>query len=191
MMVLRSKEPGSSPGSPTYQLCDLGQDTLSNPWVPHLQNENDNTTHPQRLNKTMHAKCLHYRQSAMFLGASLVAQLACNVGNLGSIPGLGRSPGEGKGNPFQCSGLGNSMDCIVHGFTKSRTRLSDFHFMFLEHLFFKTYSERIKIFNISKYPHSKNLMKLYSHQPEQYTNINQILAFYTMLTKFPRNSVEN
>ena len=53
---------------------------------------------------------------------------ACNVGDLGSIPGLGRSPGEGKGYPLQCSGLENSMDCIVHGVSKSRTRLSDFHF---------------------------------------------------------------
>ena len=40
---------------------------------------------------------------------------AHNVGDLGSIPGLGRSPGEGKGNPFQYSGLENSMDYIVHG----------------------------------------------------------------------------
>ena len=56
---------------------------------------------------------------------------ACNVGDLSSIPGLGRSPGEGKGYPLQCSGLENSMDCIVHGITKSRTRLSDFHFHFL------------------------------------------------------------
>ena len=53
---------------------------------------------------------------------------ACNVGDLGSIPGLGRSPGEGKGYPLQSSGLENSMDCIVHGVTKSQTRLSDFHF---------------------------------------------------------------
>ena len=52
---------------------------------------------------------------------------ACNVGNLGSIPGLGRSPGEGKGYLFQYSGLENSMDCIVHRVTKSRTRLRDFH----------------------------------------------------------------
>ena len=51
---------------------------------------------------------------------------ACNAGDLGSIPGLGRSPGEGKGYPLQYSCLKNSMDCIVHGFTKSRTRLSDF-----------------------------------------------------------------
>ena len=50
------------------------------------------------------------------------------VEDLGSIPGLGGSPGEGKGYPFQYSGLENSMDFIVHGVTKSRTRLSDFHF---------------------------------------------------------------
>ena len=52
---------------------------------------------------------------------------ACNVGDLGSIPGLGRSPGEGKGYPLQYSGLENSMDCVVHGVAKSRTQLSDFH----------------------------------------------------------------
>ena len=39
----------------------------------------------------------------------------CNAGDLGLIPGLGRFPGEGKGYPLQCSGLENSMDCIVHG----------------------------------------------------------------------------
>jgi len=53
---------------------------------------------------------------------------ACNAGDLDSIPGLGRSPGEGKGYPLQYPGLENSMDCIVHGVTKSPTRLSDFHF---------------------------------------------------------------
>ena len=52
---------------------------------------------------------------------------ACNAGDLGSIPGLERSPGEGKGYPLQYSGLENSMDCTVHGVAKSRTRLSDFH----------------------------------------------------------------
>ena len=52
---------------------------------------------------------------------------ACNAGNLGSIPRLGRSPEEGRGYPFQCSGLENSMNCITNGVTKSRTQLSDFH----------------------------------------------------------------
>ena len=60
----------------------------------------------------------------------------CNVGDLGSIPGLGRSPGEGKGYPLQYSGLENSMDSIVHGVAKSWTRLSDIRFHFW-YLFFK------------------------------------------------------
>ena len=56
---------------------------------------------------------------------------ACNVGDLGLIPGLGRSPGEGNGNPLQYSGLENPMDrgawwATVYGVTKSRTQLSDF-----------------------------------------------------------------
>ena len=55
---------------------------------------------------------------------------AYKVGDLSLIPGLGRSPGEGKGYPLQYSGLENSMDCVVHGVAKSRTRLSDFHFHF-------------------------------------------------------------
>ena len=50
-----------------------------------------------------------------------------SAGDLGSIPGLGRSPGEGNSYPLQYSGLENSMDCIVHRVAKSRTRLSDFH----------------------------------------------------------------
>ena len=49
----------------------------------------------------------------------------CSVGDLGSIPGVGRSPGEGKGYSLQYSGLENFMDCIVHGVTKSWTWLSD------------------------------------------------------------------
>ena len=53
---------------------------------------------------------------------------SCNAGDLGSIPGLGKTPGEGKGYPLQYSGLENSMDFIVHGVTKNQTRLSDFHF---------------------------------------------------------------
>ena len=51
----------------------------------------------------------------------------CNVGDLGSIPRLGRFPGEGKGYSLQYSGLENSMDCIACGVAKSQTRLSDFH----------------------------------------------------------------
>ena len=65
-----------------------------------------------------------------FPGGSAGKKSACHVGDLGLIPGLGSSPGEGKGYPLQYSGLENSMDCIVHGVAKSRTRLRDSRFRF-------------------------------------------------------------
>ena len=68
-----------------------------------------------------------------FLGfpcGSAGEESACSAGDLGSIPGLGISPGGGKGHPLQYSGLENSMDSIVHGVAKSRTRLRAFHFHF-------------------------------------------------------------
>ena len=69
------------------------------------------------------------------------------AGDLGSIPGLGRSPGEGNGYPLQYSGLENSMDCIVHGVAKSQTRLSDFHFTlfpyFYKHLPWAELKQRV------------------------------------------------
>ena len=64
-----------------------------------------------------------------FPGSSAGKESACNVGGLDSISGLGRPPGEGKGYTLQYSGLENSMDCVVHGVTKSWTGLSDFHFL--------------------------------------------------------------
>ena len=63
-----------------------------------------------------------------FPGGSAGKESTCNAGGLGSIPGLGRFPREGKGYTLQHSGLENSMDSIVHGVAKSRTRMSDFHF---------------------------------------------------------------
>ena len=56
-----------------------------------------------------------------FPDSSVAKESACNVGDLGLIPGLGRSRGEGKGYPLQYSGLENSKDCIVHGVAKSWT----------------------------------------------------------------------
>ena len=53
--------------------------------------------------------------------AQLVKESTCNVRDLGSIPGLGRFPGGGHGNPLQYSGLENSMDCVVHGAAQSQT----------------------------------------------------------------------
>ena len=76
--------------------------------------------------------CIHLIISAyIYMGfpcGSAGKESTCSVGDLGLIPGLGRSPGEGKGYLLQYSGLENSMDCIVHGVSKSLTQLSDFHF---------------------------------------------------------------
>ena len=77
---------------------------------------------------------IHWKRNRLptpvFLGFpcfSAGKESTCNVGDLRSIPGLGRYPGEGKIYPLQYSGLKNSMDCIFHGVAESWTRLSDFH----------------------------------------------------------------
>ena len=56
-----------------------------------------------------------------FPDSSAGKESACNAGDLGLIPGSGRSPGEGKGYSLQCSGLENSVDCIDHGFSELNT----------------------------------------------------------------------
>ena len=71
------------------------------------------------------------RLSAILPGGLDGKASTCNAGDPGSIPGLGRYPGEGNGNPLQYSCLENSMDggawwATVHGVTKSQTQLSDF-----------------------------------------------------------------
>ena len=74
-----------------------------------------------------------------FPGGSEVKASACNIGDLGSIPGSGRSPGEGNGSPLQYSCLENPMDrgswqATVHGVAKSWTQLSDFTSLhFIQH----------------------------------------------------------
>ena len=59
--------------------------------------------------------------SGGFPESTVGKESTCNVGDLGLISGVERSPGEQKGYPLQYSGLENSMDCIVHGVTKSQT----------------------------------------------------------------------
>ena len=79
---------------------------------------------------------IHYiMYITMFPGGSEVKASASNVGDPGLIPGSGRSPGEGNGNPLQYSCLENPMDreawqATVHGVAKSRTRLSELTFIF-------------------------------------------------------------
>ena len=80
-----------------------------------------------------------YFKQQTFLVAQMVKASAYNAGDPGSIPGLGRSTGEGNGNPLQYSCLENPMDrgawqAIVHGVAKSLTRLSDFTSLHFKHL---------------------------------------------------------
>ena len=68
--------------------------------------------------------CMYYMFKMGFPGGSAGKESTCSVGDWGSIPGLGRSPGEGNSYPLQYSGLENSLD---YGVAKSRTQLSKFH----------------------------------------------------------------
>ena len=71
----------------------------------------------------------------VFPDSSVGKESTCNAGGPISIPRLGRSSGEGKAYPLQYSDLENFMDCIVHGVSKSQTKLNDFHSI---HLFLKS-----------------------------------------------------
>ena len=63
-----------------------------------------------------------------FPGSLAGKESACNVGDLGSIPGLGRAPGEGNSCPRQHSGLESPTGCVAPGLAQSQTRLSCLHF---------------------------------------------------------------
>ena len=72
------------------------------------------------------------------------------MGDLGLIPALGRSPGEGKGYPLQYSGLENSMDCIVHGVSKESDRTEQLS-LSLERIVFSNYMETNLPFHCLEY----------------------------------------
>ena len=91
----------------------------------------------------------HLKQHVGFPDSSVGKESACNTGDPSSVPGLGRSPGEGKGYSLQYSGPEKSMDCVVHEVTKRRARLSDFHFHFQ--------------YSIDDLIREVNLEKLFSH----------------------------
>ena len=75
------------------------------------------------LQRTEHRVLISYLSPSLgFTWGSGDKEFTCNAGDLCSIPGLGSSPGEGKGYPLQYSGLENSMDSIVHGVAKSQDR---------------------------------------------------------------------
>ena len=93
---------------------------------------------------------LHFTSLHIVSWAFLVTHLVKNLPAMWetcSIPGLGRSPGDGNGYPLQYSGLQNSMDCRVHGVRKSGTQLSDFHF----HLSYCIWELAVK--HLTRLPH--------------------------------------
>ena len=101
------RSPGEGNGKPLQYSC--------------LENPMDGGAWRNTVHGT--TKCFHFHNTILIIlsGGSDGKESACNVGDPGSIPGLGRSPGKGKGYPLQDSGLVNSMDWIVHGVAKSRT----------------------------------------------------------------------
>ena len=107
--------PGSSAGKEsTHNAGDPGLGRF-NPWVGKIPWRRDRPPTP------------------VFLGfpcGSAGKESSCNVGDLGLIHWLERSPGEGKGYPFQYFSLENSMDCLVHGIIESQTQLKNFNFHF-------------------------------------------------------------
>ena len=106
----------------------------------------------------------------MFIAVSLVAQLVKNMPAMQEtwIQSLGWEdpPGKGNGNPLQNSGLENSMDCIVHGFAKSWTQLSNFYLLTYIYIYIYMESRKIILMNLSsgkewKYRHRE---QTYGHR---------------------------
>ena len=95
-----------------------------------LENSTDCVVHGVAKSQTRLSFHFHIHSFQVFPGSSDGKGSACNVRDMGSIPGLGRSPGEGKGYPLQYSGLDNSMDCRAHGVAKSQTQLNDFTLLY-------------------------------------------------------------
>ena len=95
------------------------------PLYPQKPSPSKNKTEPSNI--SLQASChtftviLRPFPIKCFPCGSAGKESACNVGDLGSIPGFGRSPGEGKGYPLQYSGLANCIDCIFYGVTESDT----------------------------------------------------------------------
>ena len=112
------------------------------------------------LSSTMPRSLLKFTSTEWGPLGSAGKESACNGGDLGSVPGLGRSPGEGKGHPLQYSGLENSMDSIVHGVTKNWTCLSDFHFSLLSQWCYLTISSSFTpcFFSLQSIPASRSFV---------------------------------
>ena len=113
----------------------------------------------------------------------------CSVGNLGSIPGLGRSPGEGNSYPLQYSGRENSMDCIVRCVTKSRTRLSDFHIGIHMSPFFWTSLPPPILSHLSRLSQNTNMSSLHLTANPHWLSILYMIMYmfqcYSLSSSYP------
>ena len=120
------------------EIKSIGRDHTASPAI-HLLQSLGILIKPQKLPSYIFINLSFYLiqnivQDSFIAGLSSSSEVkapACNAGDLGSIPGSGRFPGEGNGNPLQYSCLENPMDggawwATGHGVTKSRTQLSDF-----------------------------------------------------------------
>ena len=138
-MILRSfTDPQHSPQSTVANLFIFNWRIVTLKWASLIAQLVKNLPAMQETQFNSWVGKIHWKRDRLpipvFCGfpcSSAGQEAACNVGDLGSISGLGRPPGEGKGYSPQYSGLENSMDCIVHGVAKSPTWLSIFHFHFL------------------------------------------------------------
>ena len=119
---------------------------------------------------------LHSYAQSFFCGFSLMSfpcssvgkASACSAGDLGLIPRLGRSPGEGNGNPLQYACLENPMDrgawwAAVHGVAKSGARLSEFHSSSLLSIFCSSNIILNLVFLFSFFPHLSSHYYVLAH----------------------------
>ena len=125
---------GYSPGQNTGVGCHsllqgIFPNQGSNPGLSHCKQILYHLSHQGNSIESYAAILNDAKKTVIIIEVQQVMGFPCD--SAGSIPGLGRSPGEGKGYPLQYSGLENSMDCTVLEVTKSRTQLSDFNSMIL------------------------------------------------------------
>ena len=131
---------GGSEGKSVHLQCGR---VRFDPWVRKIHWRRKWQPTPVLLTRKFHGRkslvgyspwdCKELHRTEPLLGfpcSSAGKESTCNVGDLGSTPGLGRSPGEGKGYPLQYSVLENSMDSVSPWGLKELDRLSDFHFTF-------------------------------------------------------------
>ena len=123
-----------------------------------------------------------------FPSGSAGKQSTCNAGDLGLILGLGRSPGEGIGYPLQYSGLENSMDSVVHGLTKSQTRLSNCHYLSEDFFTFHSSTACLSLF-LSLPLHLSPFFSFSQEEHSSHTDIPKVLCPLHLQLLTPRHAL--